>query len=105
MSLYHIIAAGHEFIGEWDKNIKGIIILKDAVKLLYIHNQQGTAIQMVNLKNDNNYEGKVIITDGPGVIKMSLQELGRLVKTYHKTLSDIKIASPTIIKPNLSKIY
>ena len=108
MSLYHIITGGHEFIGKWDKNMKNVILLRDAVKLQYIHNQQGTAVHMNNLKNDNNYNGKVIITDGPGVIKIQLQDMGELAKAYQKAFRDIQIINNSKIilpKSNLSKIH
>lgn len=107
MSLYHVIAGNHEFIGDWDKNVKDVVLLKNTVKLMYIKSQQGIQVQMNNLNNDNNYKGKVIITDGPGVIKMPLQVLGQLAKTYQRTQSKIDMVSSKIIQPapNLNRVH
>ena len=91
--ILHVLADGHEWIGEAKTEGDHTIRLTQAVKLMFVNDQRGVRMIMNNLKNDNNYDGCVSITNGPGVAILRLQELGELAKKYRQARSDIQIIS------------
>ena len=91
--ILHVLAGGHEWIGEAKTDEGDIIRLTQVVKLMFRSDQHGVAMIMQNLKNDNSYDGCASITNGPGVAVLRLQEMGGLAKKYRQARSNIQIAS------------
>ena len=89
--ILHVLAGGHEWIGEARSDTGDVIRLSQAVKLLFQRDQTGVVMIMNNLQNNNAYDGYVNITNGPGVTVLRLQELGELAKKYRAVRSDIQI--------------
>lgn len=95
MKTYHVMAGGHEFIGECERTIGGDVTLHKVVKLTFHNTNKGLMMHMNNLQNDNNYEGTVMVHGSP-IIFMQLQEMGSLVKQYRQARSNILTVQPKI---------
>ena len=71
MKTVHIYALGHEFIGETDNEASDKeIILKKAVKCLYMQTPKGLLMHLKNLQDDNDSYGEIIISNKTGTIIM-----------------------------------
>ena len=101
--IIHIIASGHEFIGELAETSEDTIYLRKAIKLMYRNTQQGLMMTMRNLRQNNDYKGNVTINKGPGVIIMELQEFGDLHKGYMQSRTEIVTPNSGIITPQQVK--
>ena len=88
--LVHVIAQGHEFIGEVGKysDTHEEIKVRHAVKVLYRNSAKGQEMLMMDLCHNNNYLGDLTI-GGRSFIVMPLQELGSLAKDYRQARSNL----------------